>query len=43
MSNNLYRFCAGKYHGLYYFNENNLCKGDYKRFAFVVTLPGAIY
>ena len=39
MSNNLYRFCAGKYHGLYYFNENNLCKGDYKRFAFVVALP----
>lgn len=26
MSNNLYRFCAGKYHGLYYFNENNSVK-----------------
>lgn len=38
MNNNLYRFCAGKYHELYYFNENNICKGDYKRFAFVVAL-----
>ncbi|WP_251632038.1 hypothetical protein [Escherichia coli] len=40
MSNNSWRFRTGKYYGLYYFAENNLCKRDYKKFAFVVTLSG---